>query len=53
MLPTNYSLRNHIYKQDMGLNNYQGLIYHKTQPNQTKPNSILTFMGYLMSKPFL
>ena len=24
-----------MYKQDLALNNLQGLIYHKTQPNQT------------------
>ena len=24
-----------MYKQDVALNNLQGLIWHKTQPNQT------------------
>ena len=37
MLPTNYSLINHIhmymYKHDLALNDPQGLICHKTQPN--------------------
>ena len=41
MLPTNYSLTNHIYliyvyKEDLALNNLQGLICHKTKPNQKK-----------------
>ena len=27
-----------MYKQDLALNNPQGLICHKTQSNQTKPN---------------
>ena len=35
MLPTDYLLTNHIYKQDLALNNLQGLICHKNQPNQT------------------
>ena len=26
----------HVYKQDLALNNLQGLICYKTQPNQTK-----------------
>ena len=37
MLPTNYSLRNHmylIYKKYLELDNQQGLICHKRQPNQ-------------------
>ena len=25
-------------KEDLALNNQQGVIYHKTQPKQTKPN---------------
>ena len=40
MLPTIYSLTNHIYdinKQDLTFNNSHGLICYKTQPNQTKP----------------
>ena len=27
-----------MYKTDLALNNLQWLIYHKTKPNQTKPN---------------
>ena len=30
----NYAIINHVYKEDLALNNQQGLIYHKTQPNQ-------------------
>ena len=29
----------YIYKVNLALNNHQGLISHKTQPNQTKPKS--------------
>ena len=35
MLPTNYSFTNHVYlmyKQDLELNNLQGLICHTIQP---------------------
>ena len=32
MLPTNYLLTN-VYKQDLVLNNPQGLICHKIQPD--------------------
>ena len=28
----------YMYKQDLVLINLQGLICHKTKPNQTKPN---------------
>ena len=28
----------YMYKENLALNNLQGLIYHKTQPNQTNPN---------------
>ena len=27
-----------MYKEDLALNNQQWLVYHETQPNQTKPN---------------
>ena len=30
----------YMYKEDLGLNNPQWLICHKTQPNPTKPNSL-------------
>ena len=41
MLPTNYLFTNDIYliymyNQDLTLKDLQGLICHKTQPNQTK-----------------
>ena len=41
MLSPKYIYKSHIYliymyKQDMALNNLQMLIFHKTQPNQTK-----------------
>ena len=39
MLPPNYSLKNHIYnihKHSLALNNPQGIIYYKIQPNQSK-----------------
>ena len=41
MLPTIYLelTQTHIYKQNLALNIPWGLIYHKTQPNQTKPYS--------------
>ena len=29
-----------MYKDDLALNNIQGLVCHKTKPNQTKPNRI-------------
>ena len=38
MLPTNYSLTNpiyNVYKEEIALNNTQGMICHKTQPNRT------------------
>ena len=37
----------YMYKQNLALNNLQGLIYHKTQPKQTKPrhNSAYSHMG--------
>ena len=38
---TNYSLTNHIYKQDLALNNLQELRCHTTQPNETQPNYYL------------
>ena len=36
-----------MYKEDLVLNNLQGLICHKTQPNQNKPNQIkLSFLFF-------
>ena len=32
-LPTNYSLTNPIYKQNLALDNPEGLIWHKTETN--------------------
>ena len=34
MLSTNYASTNYTYKEDLGLNNLQWLIYNKTQPTQ-------------------
>ena len=45
MLSTNYASANRTYKDDLALNNPQGLIYHKT--NLTKPNQELFFFEYL------
>ena len=33
-----------MYKQDLALNNLQGLIYHKTQPNN-QPDLFRTLTG--------
>ena len=44
MLPANYSFKIiyiYIYKQDLTLNNLQGLVYHKNQPNNLKKNTQL------------
>ena len=41
ILPTNYSLKNHMYKQDLALNKPQWLICHKTQPTKTSLQTIL------------
>ena len=35
-----------MYEQDLTLDNLQGLIYHKTKPNQTKPNPIYLIYMY-------
>ena len=35
-----------MYKQDLVLNDLQGLICHKTKPNQTKPNHIYLIYMY-------
>ena len=37
----------YMYKRDLVLNNLQGLICHKTKPNQTKPY-ILVVGGYAL-----
>ena len=46
MLPTSYSLTNHIYlilkKEDLALDNLQELKCHKTQSNQTRTLIYLT-----------
>ena len=34
-----------MYKEVLVLNNFQGLIFHKTQPNLTKPNQDTSFLG--------
>ena len=42
MLPTNYLFTNHMYKQDLALNNLHRLICNKTKINQSflaRPNS--------------
>ena len=39
MLPINYSLTNPICKQYLAINNPQGLLCHKTQPNHSFANS--------------
>ena len=35
-----------MYKKDLALNNQQWLIYHKTQPNQTKPIFLIKYNIY-------
>ena len=40
----------YIYKKDLAINNLQLLICHKTKPNQTKPNQILTLSFSLYSR---
>ena len=34
-----------MYKEDLALNNLQGWICHKTQPNPTKPNHLISFFA--------
>ena len=47
MLSTNYLLTNCTYKQDLALNNPQGLICHKT----TKPNQLAHIADVTILKP--
>ena len=48
----NQTKPNHIYlmynhKEDLALDNLQGLICHKAQPNTTKPNRTAHFVVFL------
>ena len=46
MLPVKYSFTNHIinmYKQDLALNNQQGLIRHKTQRTNASIKNLTIF----------
>ena len=41
-----------MYKEDLVLNNLQGLICHKTQPNQTKPKIWYYFLNNVVTQDF-
>ena len=52
---TSGSFKNKLfaYKQDLALNNPQGLIGHKIQPNQTKPDQYTKIVFSFFSLQFL
>ena len=41
---SHYAFMNHMYKEDLALNNLKRLICHKTQPNPTKPHTIIIIL---------
>ena len=52
----NYSLKNHMYKQDMTFENPQWLIYHKIQPTNlwcVVQELALIFLGRMVRRPKL